>query len=108
MGDRPVELSSESVRARLKSLNSFRLRRRFLASFADPPLHSPASTASSSPPPSPIPSDLRETAGFSRMLLGKNVATSQGWRGGCCVDTSQGRRERIAFVSGSAVFADSL
>lgn len=114
MGDHAVQLSSESVRARLKSLNSFRLRRRFRTSFADPPLHSPVSTAPSSPP-SLIRSDLRETAGFSRMPSGKNERTSQGWRGEEAATrtlrkaSARGEAlevDRVAFVSANAGFAD--
>jgi len=66
-----------------------------LPTFADPPLHSPLS---------PMPSDLRETAGFSRMPSGSSPDTSQQWRERSVAGVVDG----IAFVSHCARFGDAL
>jgi len=51
-----------------------------------------------------MPSDLRETAGFSRMPSGRSPDTSQQWRERSVAGVVDG----IAFVSHYARFGDAL
>jgi hypothetical protein len=70
--ERAVELSSESIRTRLRrrltvpNLDRRRDERPLPAPFRDLPLLSCAALASSSPPRTPTPLDLREATDFSR------------------------------------------
>ena len=65
-----------------------------LPTFADPPLHSPLS---------PMPSDLRETAGFPRKPLGRTRTLRRAAARGAIAAV-----ERIVVERTDAGFADSL
>jgi hypothetical protein len=92
IAERAVELSSKSIHARLRcrltapDLDRRRDERPLLTPFWDPPLLSWAALASSSPPRTPTPLDLREATDFSRMchrggfwVMAWEVCSGCGW-----------------------------